>query len=68
MVAGLAETRSADARRDDHMEESKAAGQQPESENPEPAEVDAEQEEETGQGGKKPGTPPTSGPDIKWEG
>ena len=50
------------------MEESKAAGQQPESEKPDPAEVDAEQAEEKGQGGKKPSAPPASGPDIKWEG
>jgi hypothetical protein len=50
------------------MGESKAAGQQPESGKSDPAEVDDEQAEEAGQGGKKSGAPPASGPDIKWEG
>lgn len=50
------------------MEESKAAGQQPETEKTDPADADAKQAEEAGQGRKKPGVPPASGPDIKWEG
>jgi hypothetical protein len=50
------------------VEESKAEGQQPETEKTDPAEADAKQAEKTGQGGKKPGVPPAAGPDIKWDG
>ncbi|MDR2986653.1 MAG: hypothetical protein LBV34_17625 [Nocardiopsaceae bacterium] len=47
------------------MEESKAAGEQPETEKTDPADADAKQAEEAGKGHKKP---PASGPDIKWDG